>query len=111
MATLTIRNLDPAIKERLRVQAARNGRSMEAELRAILTEAIGTERNLQINLAEAIPPPLCAAGRRRAGSPRARADARIACFLLMFILKRPRGPCSWKISTDACCPSTRKRLA
>ena len=30
MATLTIRNLDPAIKERLRVKAARNGRSMEA---------------------------------------------------------------------------------
>jgi hypothetical protein len=26
-ATLTIRNLDPAIKERLRVRAARNGRS------------------------------------------------------------------------------------
>ena len=54
MATLTIRNLDPAIKERLRVQAARNGRSMEAELRAILTEAFGTERNREINLAEAI---------------------------------------------------------
>ena len=53
-ATLTIRNLDPAIKERLRVRAARNGRSMEAELRAILTAAFGTERNREINLAEAI---------------------------------------------------------
>jgi plasmid stability protein len=53
-ATLTIRNLDPAIKERLRVRAAHNGRSMEAELRAILTEAVGTERNRDINLAEAI---------------------------------------------------------
>ena len=53
-ATLTIRNLDPAIKERLRVRAARNGRSMEAELRAILTEAVGTECSREINLAEAI---------------------------------------------------------
>ena len=53
-ATLTIRNLDPAIKERLRVRAARNGRSMEAELRAILTEAVGADRNREINLAEAI---------------------------------------------------------
>ncbi len=35
MATLTIRNLDPAIKERLRVRAAEHGRSMEAEVRVI----------------------------------------------------------------------------
>jgi len=40
MAALTIRNLDPAIKERLRMRAAQNGRSMEAELRAIVTEAV-----------------------------------------------------------------------
>jgi antitoxin FitA len=39
MSSVTIRNIDPAIKERLRVRAARNGRSMEAELRAIITEA------------------------------------------------------------------------
>jgi len=31
MTTLTIRNVDGALKERLRVRAARNGRSMEAE--------------------------------------------------------------------------------
>jgi plasmid stability protein len=40
MSTLTIRNRDPAIKDRLRPRAARNGRSMEAETRAILTEAV-----------------------------------------------------------------------
>ena len=40
MATLTIRNIDPAIKERLRVRAAEHGRSMEAELRAILNETV-----------------------------------------------------------------------
>lgn len=36
MATLTIRNLDDKVKNFLRVQAAANGRSMEAEVRAIL---------------------------------------------------------------------------
>lgn len=36
MATLTIRGLDEATKARLRVRAARHGRSMEAEVRAIL---------------------------------------------------------------------------
>jgi antitoxin FitA len=39
MATLTIRDLDEAVKARLRVLAARNGRSMEAEARAILGAA------------------------------------------------------------------------
>jgi plasmid stability protein len=41
MATLTIRGLDPEIHARLRVEAARHGRSMEAEARAILTERFG----------------------------------------------------------------------
>jgi plasmid stability protein len=36
MSSITIRNLDPAIKERLRVRAARHGHSMEAEARRIL---------------------------------------------------------------------------
>jgi plasmid stability protein len=36
MSSITIRNLDPAIKERLRVRAAENGHSMEAEARRIL---------------------------------------------------------------------------
>ena len=35
-ASITIRNLDPAIKERLRVRAAEHGHSMEAEARRIL---------------------------------------------------------------------------
>jgi plasmid stability protein len=41
MATLTIRNLDPAVKERLRVRAAEHGRSMESEARRILQTALG----------------------------------------------------------------------
>jgi plasmid stability protein len=39
MATITIRNLDEKVKRGLQVRAALNGRSMEAEARAILTEA------------------------------------------------------------------------
>lgn len=55
MTTLTIRNVDPALKEELRVRAARHGRSMEAELRHILKEALGGEkRRAELNLAEAI---------------------------------------------------------
>ncbi len=40
MATLTIRGLDPVTHARLRVEAARHGRSMEAEVRAILHERL-----------------------------------------------------------------------
>lgn len=40
MATLTIRDLDDALKARLRVRAAHHGRSMEAEARAILRAAL-----------------------------------------------------------------------
>ena len=41
MSTLTIRKLDPAVKERLRVRAARHGHSMEEEARRILAESCG----------------------------------------------------------------------
>ena len=55
MATLTIRNVDTAIKERLRVRAARHGQSMEAELRSILNQALELDEGRQAtNLAEAI---------------------------------------------------------
>lgn len=40
MATLTIRDFDEELKAGLRVRAARNGRSMEAEVRAILRSAL-----------------------------------------------------------------------
>jgi len=40
MAALSIRNLDETVKQRLLLRAARHGRSMEAEARAILTEAV-----------------------------------------------------------------------
>jgi antitoxin FitA len=40
MSSITIRNLDPKIKERLRVRAAEHGHSMEAEARRILQTAL-----------------------------------------------------------------------
>ncbi len=54
MTTLTIRNVDTTVKERLRVRAAQHGRSMEAELRAILNEALASAGRREPNLAEAI---------------------------------------------------------
>ena len=55
MPSVTIRNIDPAVKERLRVRAAQNGRSMEAELRSIITDAVDAPaRPAETNLAEAI---------------------------------------------------------
>jgi antitoxin FitA len=40
MSTLTIRNIEPAIKDKLRMAAALHGRSMEEEVRSILRSAL-----------------------------------------------------------------------
>ncbi len=40
LAAISVRNLDDRVKERLRIRAARHGRSMESEIRAILVEAV-----------------------------------------------------------------------
>ena len=42
MASLTIRKLDDSIRDELRLRAARNGRSVEDEVRVILREASGS---------------------------------------------------------------------
>jgi plasmid stability protein len=44
MSGITIRNFEPALKEKLRVRAAQHGHSMEAEVRDIL-RAVLTESN------------------------------------------------------------------
>ncbi len=54
IATLTIRNVESRTKEALRVQAARNGRSMEAELRAILRVNVQAGPQAEIDLFSAI---------------------------------------------------------
>ncbi len=54
MATLTIRGLDDNLHARLRVQAARHGRSMEAEVRAILAEQLAGPAELENGLGSRI---------------------------------------------------------
>ena len=54
MASITIRNLDEALKRRLRVRAAKRNHSMEDEARDILRTALAQERAGTRNLAEAI---------------------------------------------------------
>lgn len=54
MASLTIRRLDDDTKARLRVRAARHGRSMEEEARSILREALLTTEPAGEDLASAI---------------------------------------------------------
>ncbi len=53
-ASITIRDLDGRVEERLRVQAARNGRSMEAEARSILSVTLAPDIADAADLAEAI---------------------------------------------------------
>ena len=53
MASITIRNLDDDVKQRLRIRAAEHGRSMEEEAREILPHVVGEARPAQ-DLAAAI---------------------------------------------------------
>jgi plasmid stability protein len=54
MASVTIRNLDEKTKARLRVRAARHGRSMEEEARTLLRTALREDTVAGVNLADAI---------------------------------------------------------
>lgn len=54
MAVMTIRNIDEAIKNRLRVRAAIHGKSMEDEARDILRSALSTELPSARDLGKAI---------------------------------------------------------
>jgi plasmid stability protein len=47
MATLTVRNLPDEVRDQLCVRAARNGRSMEAEARAVLAAGVSGENRSQ----------------------------------------------------------------
>jgi len=51
---LTIRNLDGALKERLRVRAAQHGHSMEAEVRDILQDTLNEPGRPAVNLYQRI---------------------------------------------------------
>jgi plasmid stability protein len=54
MASMTIRDIDEKLKSRLRIQAARHGRSMEDEARDILRSALSLEPTQSRGLVEAI---------------------------------------------------------
>ena len=66
MASITIRNLDEAVKRKLRLRAAQRNRSMEEEARDILRAALSQEPAQAGNLADAI--------RRRADAIRRRVE-------------------------------------
>lgn len=48
MAILTVRNLSDEVHRALRVRAAQHGRSMEAEVRDILTSAVKPEGRVKL---------------------------------------------------------------
>lgn len=54
MTAISVRGLDDEVAARLRVQAARHGRSMEAEVRAILTAAVAVAEDERLNVAQVI---------------------------------------------------------
>ncbi len=54
MATITVRDLDEATRSKLRIRAARNGRSMEAEVRDILETAVTAEPTHRFGLGSRI---------------------------------------------------------
>ena len=54
MASITIRNVQDWLKQRLRVRAACHGRSMEEEVRQILTDVLTQELSAPADLASAI---------------------------------------------------------
>jgi plasmid stability protein len=76
---MSIRGLDERVKERLRVRAARHGRSMEAEARAILTEAV-SEPGDGGGLGQAILDRFGAVGGVELGLPPRAAQVRAAAF-------------------------------
>lgn len=54
MGSITVRKLDEILKSKLRIRAARHGRSMEEEVREILRVAIAVEPSEQKGLGQAI---------------------------------------------------------
>jgi len=52
MSAITVRQLPEGVKQRLRMRAAANGRSMEAEARSILVDALSEERQVDLTWVE-----------------------------------------------------------
>ena len=79
MASITIRQLDEALKKRLRLRAARNGRSMEDEVRTLLREAADA---MGEEILTAFTPP----GKAAAPAPRRAAAAPAASKRVLVII-------------------------
>jgi plasmid stability protein len=54
MASITVRNFDDGLKQRLRIRAATHGHSMEEEVRDILRVALASDSASPRNLADSI---------------------------------------------------------
>ena len=52
MSAITVRKLPDDVKQRLRMRAAAHGRSMEAEAREILVQALGEPRTIDFSWIE-----------------------------------------------------------
>ena len=79
MASITIRNLEDDIKQRLRVRAAMHGHSMEEEVRDILRRVMG----------ETAPPRNLAAAIRARLTPSTRVDLELPAREAMREPSRP----------------------
>ncbi len=75
MASLTVRQLDEALKQQLRLRAARNGRSVEDEIRNILRSAAAE--------VEATAPMVAAAAEAKASAPARHPDVSVNRVLLI----------------------------
>src|ERR1700732_3932991 len=69
MASLTIRKLDDAIRDELRLRAARNGRSVEDEVRVILRDAAQYPPQGSLGPQVSAAPPLPATSAHVASDP------------------------------------------
>ncbi len=54
MGSITVRKIDDGLKKQLRVRAAKHGRSMEDEVRAILRRAVAVHEREEVDLGTAI---------------------------------------------------------
>ncbi len=79
MSTLTIRSIDTALKDRLRVVAAAHGRSMEEEVRVILRNVLAQPTS-QTGLGSRVHARFAALGGLNMALPERAEPARAASF-------------------------------
>jgi phosphopantothenoylcysteine decarboxylase / phosphopantothenate---cysteine ligase len=80
MASLTIRKLDEAVKAYLRLRSARNGRSVEEEVRVILRETLEGRPEISAAPSQAVPGPTEARSRSPRRAP-AGEEARVTLII------------------------------